>query len=81
MKLNLTVLSEGQMMEGLFPGDGREGILNRAEGGTLYLNGIHCMSISMQKEFLKIMDTRCPMCGLSHPRKRDLYTMCQEVGF
>lgn len=80
MKLNLTVLSEGQIMEELFPGDGREGILNRAEGGTLYLNGIHCMSISMQKEFLNMMD-QMPDVRFIASTEEDLYTMCQEGRF
>lgn len=80
MKLNLTVLSEGQIMEELFPGDGREGILNRAEGGTLYLNGIHCMSISMQKEFLNLMD-QMPDVRFIASTEEDLYTMCQEGRF
>lgn len=80
MKLNLTVLSEGQIMEEMFPGDGREGILNRAEGGTLYLNGIHCMSISMQKEFLNMMD-QMPDVRFIASTEEDLYTMCQEGRF
>lgn len=80
MKLNLTVLSEGQIMEELFPGDGREGILNRAEGGTLYLNGIHYMSISMQKEFLNMMD-QMPDVRFIASTEEDLYTMCQEGRF
>ena len=80
MKLNLTVLSEGQIMEEMFPGDGREGILNRAEGGTLYLNGIHCMSISMQKEFLNLMD-QMPDVRFIASTEEDLYTMCQEGRF
>ena len=67
-------------MEELFPGDGREGILNRAEGGTLYLNGIHCMSISMQKEFLNLMD-QMPDVRFIASTEEDLYTMCQEGRF
>lgn len=80
VKLNLTALSEAQVMEELLPEDGREGILKRAEGGTLYLNGIHCMSIPMQKELLNVID-QMPDVRFIASTEADLYAMCQEGRF
>lgn len=80
VKLNLTALSEAQVMEELLSEDGREGILKRAEGGTLYLNGIHCMSIPMQKELLNVID-QMPDVRFIASTEADLYAMCQEGRF
>lgn len=80
VKLNLTALSEAQVMEELLPEDGREGLLKRAEGGTLYLNGIHCMSIPMQKELLNVID-QMPDVRFIASTEADLYAMCQEGRF
>lgn len=80
VKLNLTALSEAQVMEELLPEDGREGILKRAEGGTLYLNGIHCMSIPMQKELLNVID-QMPDVRFIASTEADLYAMCREGRF
>lgn len=58
VRLNLSALSEKQVLEAL-SGTGEDGgIIKRAEGGTLYLDGIHNLTIQLQKEILRILDEK-----------------------
>lgn len=79
MRLNLAVMSEEQILEELCPKDG-ESILKQAEGGTIYLNGIHHLTEQAQRALLKIMDGM-PDIRLIASAEEDLYEKCQSGQF
>lgn len=81
LKLNLGALSEQQMLEELAAGK-EDGIkaLERAQGGTLYLNGIHHLPDSVQRKLLYILDGE-PNVRFIFSTDCDLYQMCREGKF
>jgi len=80
VKLNLAVMSEEQVLRELYPEDREIGILKQAEGGTLYLDGVHHLTERLQREFLKILDGRSDFRLISSSEE-DLYELCQEGRF
>lgn len=80
IKLNFSAMSEDQVLEELYPRNGQDGILKRAEGGTLYLFEIQHMSPRIQKEFFRIMDMK-PDIRFIASTAADIYQLCREGSF
>lgn len=80
VRLNLSALSKKRVLEAL-NGTGEDGgIISRAEGGTLYLDGIHHLTIRLQKEILRILDEK-PNVRFIASADCSLYEKCEAGQF
>lgn len=81
LKLNLGALSEQQMHEEFtLTEHGSGSILDKVQGGTLYLNGIHYLTDCLQRQVLHILDEK-PNVRFIFSTDCDLYQLCREGKF
>lgn len=81
LRLNLKAMTDEQVLNelaGVTAGGG--GILERAENGTLYLDGVDSLSHDLQREFIGVLDME-PNVRIIASSDSDLFAMCQAGAF
>ena len=79
VRLNLNALSEEQIMDEFLAH--REGsAIQRAKGGSLYLDGIHCLTEQLQRILLRLLESGVNV-RLITATDQDLYEMCLAAKF
>ena len=79
VKMNLSAMSEEQALRALDMTE-EDSAVKRAQGGTLYLDGIHLLTESLQREVLGLLDASLNI-RLIASTDRDLYEMSRTGQF
>lgn len=79
VKLNLSAMNEDQILE-QFQGTQSDSAVLRAEGGTLYLDGVHNLTERLQRVIIQYLDGT-PNVRLISATDRDLYADCLSGRF
>lgn len=81
VRMNLKAMATEQVIHELAPASaGGGGILERAENGTLYLDGVDSLNPDLQREFIGMLDME-PNVRIIASSDDDLFALCQAGVF
>ncbi|MFI5357911.1 MAG: sigma-54-dependent transcriptional regulator [Opitutales bacterium] len=82
VRIDCALNSEASFREGLFGPNGTGGSwVQQAQGGTLFLQNLHTLPATVQKELVSVVRNTAPVCRLVCSTNEDLETLVDEGRF